>query len=112
MDILAVYNLKLRYGGDRLEFSRISVLSNPASSPALPEYSSNISSNNQNFEVYGLKKTNDVYVTLTFFCTADGVFHTKEMKADFYDDKTTVLLIEIVIGCKPTIQVIYEWINS
>ena len=104
----SVYNLELRYDGDRLEFSRVSALSNPASSPAIPEYSSDISSNNENFEVYGLKNTEDVYVTLTFFCTADGEFYTKEVKADFFDDKITVLLIEKVIGCEPTIEVIYE----
>ena len=104
----AVYNLELRYDGDRLEFSRISVLSNPASSPALPEHAFDFNSNNQSFEIYGLKNTSDVYVTLTFFCTADGEFHTEEVKADFYDDKTTVLLIETVIGCETTIQVIYE----
>ena len=104
----SVYNLELRYDGDRLEFSRVSALSNPASSPAIPEYSSDISSNNESFEVYGLINTEDVYVTLTFFCTADGEFHTKEVKADFFDDKITVLLIEKVIGCEPTIEVIYE----
>tara|TARA_B100000029_G_scaffold24346_1_gene24080 strand:+ start:22 stop:417 length:396 start_codon:yes stop_codon:yes gene_type:complete len=103
-----IYNLELRYDGDRLEFSRISILSNPASSPALPEHAFDFNSNNQSFEIYGLKNTSDVYVTLTFFCTADGEFHTEEVKADFYDDKTTVLLIETVIGCEPTIQVIYE----
>ena len=59
-------------------------------------------------EIYGLKNTIDVYVTLSFFCTADGENHTKEVKADFYEDRTTVLLIERVIGCEPTIQVIYE----
>ena len=104
----SVYNLELRYDGDRLEFSRVSALSNPASSPAIPEYSSDISSNNESFEVYGLKNTEDVYVTLTFFCTADGEFYTEEVKADFFDDKITVLLIEKVIGCEPTIEVIYE----
>ena len=103
-----VYNLELRYYGDRLEFSRISVLSNPASSPAFPEHAFDFNSNNESFEIYGLKNTIDVYVTLSFFCTADGENHTKEVKADFYDDKTTVLLIETVIGCEPTIQVIYE----
>ena len=35
-------------------------------------------------------------------------FYTKEVKADFFDDKITVLLIEKVIGCEPTIEVIYE----
>ena len=104
----SVYNLELRYDGDRLEFSRVSILSNPASSPAIPDYSSDISSNNEIIEVYGLKNTKDVYVTLTFFCTADGEFHTEEVKADFFDDKITVLLIEKVIGCEPTIVVIYE----
>ena len=104
----SVYNLELRYDGDRLEFSRVSVLSNPASSPAIPEYSSDISSNNEIIEVYGLKNTEDVYVTLTFFCTADGEFYTEEVKADFFDDKITVLLIEKVIGCEPTIEIIYE----
>ena len=103
-----VYNLELRYDGDRLEFSRISLLSNPASSPALPEHAFDFNSNNQYFEIYGLKNTIDVYVTLSFFCTADGINHTKEIKADFYEDRTTVLLIERVIGCEPTIQVIYE----
>jgi len=103
-----VYNLELRYDGDRLEFSRISLLSNPASSPALPEHAFDFNSNNQNFEIYGLKNTIDVYVTLSFFCTADGINHNKEIKADFYEDRTTVLLIERVIGCEPTIQVIYE----
>ena len=104
----SVYNLELRYDGDRLEFSRVSALSNPASSPAIPDYSLDISSNNESFEVYGLKNTENVYVTLTFFCTADGEFYTKEVKADFFDDKITVLLIEKVIGCEPTIEVIYE----
>ena len=103
-----LYNLELRYDGDRLEFSRISLLSNPASSPALPEHAFDFNSNNQNFEIYGLKNTIDVYVTLSFFCTADGINHNKEIKADFYEDRTTVLLIERVIGCEPTIQVIYE----
>ena len=103
-----VYNLELRYDGDRLEFSRISVLSNPASSPALPEHAFDFNSNNQSFEIYGLKNIIDVYVTVSFFCTADGENHTKEVKADFYEDRTTVLLIERVIGCEPTIQVIYE----
>jgi len=103
-----VYNLELRYDGDRLEFSRISVLSNPASSPALPEHAFDFNSNNQSFEIYGLKNTIDVYVTVSFFCTADGENHTKEVKADFYEDRTTVLLIERVIGCEPTIQVINE----
>ena len=51
-----VYNLELRYDGDRLEFSRISVLSNPASSPALPEHAFDFNSNNQSFEIYGLEK--------------------------------------------------------
>ena len=65
-----VYNLELRYDGDRLEFSRISVLSNPASSPALPEHAFDFNSNNQSFEIYGLEKTDDVYVTrsLPHFC--------------------------------------------
>ena len=103
-----VYNLELRYNGDRLEFSRISVLSNPASSPALPEHAFDFNSNNQSFEIYGLEKTDDVYVTLSFFCTADGMKHTKEIKANFYIDKKTVLLVDTVIGCEPTIQVIYE----
>ena len=103
-----VYNLELRYDGDRLEFSRISVLSNPASSPALPEHAFDFNSNNQSFEIYGLEKTDDVYVTLSFFCTADGMKHTKEIKANFYVDKKTVLLVDTVIGCEPTIQVIYE----
>ena len=107
-DMPSVFNMELRYDGDRLEFSRVSVLSNPASSPAIPEYSSDISSNNESFEVYGLINTEDVYVTLTFFCTADGEFHTEELKADFYEDKTTVLLIEKVIGCEPTVQILYE----
>ena len=107
-DMPSVFNMELRYDGYRLEFSRVSVLSNPASSPAIPEYSLDISSNNESFEVYGLKNTEDVYVTLTFFCTADGEFYTKEVKADFFDDKITVLLIEKVIGCEPTIEVIYE----
>ena len=108
-DILpTVYNLELRYDGDRLEFSRISLLSNPASSPALPEHAFDFNLNNQSFEIYGLKNTIDVYVTVSFFCTADGENHTKEVKADFYEDRTTVLLIERVIGCEPTIQVIYE----
>ena len=65
-------------------------------------------SNNESFEIYGLKNTIDVYVTLSFFCTADGEFHTEELKADFYEDKTTVLLIEKVIGCEPTVQILYE----
>ena len=103
-----LYNLELRYNGDRLEFSRISVLSNPASSPALPEHAFDFNSNNQSFEIYGLENTDDVYVTLSFFCIADGMKHTKEIKANFYVDKTTVLLIDTVIGCEPTIQVIYE----
>ena len=103
-----VYNLELRYDGDRLEFSRISVLSNPASSPAFPEHAFDFYSNNESFEIYGLKNTIDVYVTLSFFCTADGEFHTEELKADFYEDKTTVLLIEKVIGCEPTVQILYE----
>ena len=103
-----VYNLELRYDGDRLEFSRISVLSNPASSPAFPEHAFDFNSNNESFEIYGLKNTIDVYVTLSFFCTADGEFHTEELKADFYEDKTTVLLIEKVIGCEPTVQILYE----
>ena len=107
-DMPSVFKMELRYDGDRLEFSRVSVLSTPASSPAIPDYSSDISSNNESFEVYGLKNTEDVYVTLTFFCTADGEFYTKEVKADFFDDKITVLLIEKVIGCEPTIEVIYE----
>lgn len=103
-----LYNLELRYNGDRLEFSRISVLSNPASSPAFPEHAFDFNSNNQSFEIYGLEKTDDVYVTLSFFCTADGMKHTKEIKANFFVDKITVLLIDTVIGCEPTIQVIYE----
>ena len=103
-----LYNLELRYDGDRLEFSRISVLSNPASSPAFPEHAFDFNSNNESFEIYGLKNTIDVYVTLSFFCTADGEFHTEELKADFYEDKTTVLLIEKVIGCEPTVQILYE----
>ena len=103
-----LYNLELRYDGDRLEFSRISVLSNPASSPAFPEHAFDFNSNNKSFEIYGLKNTKDVYVTLSFFCTADGEFHTEELKADFHEDKTTVLLIEKVIGCEPTVQVLYE----
>ena len=103
-----VYNLELRYDGDRLEFSRISVLSNPASSPAFPEHAFDFNSNNESFEIYGLKNTIDVYVTLSFFCTADGEFHTEELKANFHEDKTTVLLIEKVIGCEPTVQVLYE----
>ena len=103
-----VYNLELRYDGDRLEFSRISVLSNPASSPALPEHAFDFNSNNQSFEIYGLKNTIDVYVTLSFFCTADGENYTEEVKANFYEDRTTVLLIEEVIGCEPTIQIIYD----
>ena len=103
-----VFNLELRYDGDRLEFSRISVLSNPASSPALPEHAFDFNSNNQSFEIYGLKNTIDVYVTLSFFCTADGENHTQELKANFYGEGTTVLLIEEVIGCEPTIKVIYE----
>ena len=103
-----VYNLELRYDGDRLEFSRISVLSNPASSPAFPEHAFDFNSNNESFEIYGLKNTIDVYVTLSFFCTADGEFHTEELKANFYEDKTTVLLIEKVIGCEPTVQILYE----
>ena len=104
----SVFNLELRYDGDRLEFFRISVLSNPASSPALPEHAFNFNSNNQSFEIYGLKNTINVYVTLSFFCTADGMKHTKEIKANFFVDKITVLLIDTVIGCEPTIQVIYE----
>ena len=104
----SVFNMELRYNGDRLEFSRVSVLSNPASSPAIPDYSLDISSNNESFEVYGLKNTEDVYVTLTFFCTADGENYTEEVKANFYEDRTTVLLIEEVIGCEPTIKVIYD----
>ena len=103
-----VYNLELRYDGDRLEFSRISILSNPASSPALPEHAFDFNSNNQSFEIYGLKNTIDVYVTLSFFCTADGENHTEEVKANFYDDKTTVLLIEGVNGCEPDIKILYE----
>ena len=103
-----VYNLELRYDGDRLEFSRISVLSNPASSPALPEHAFDFNSNNQSFEIYGLENTDDVYVTLSFFCTANGENHTEEVKTNFYEDRTTVLLIEKVIGCEPTVQVIYE----
>ena len=103
-----LYNLELRYDGDRLEFSRISVLSNTASSPAFPEHAFDFNSNNESFEIYGLKNTIDVYVTLSFFCTADGEFHTEELKADFYEDKTTVLLIEKVIGCEPTVQILYE----
>jgi len=107
-DIPTVYNLELRYNGDRLEFSRISILSNPASSPALPEHAFDFNSNNQSFEIYGLKNTIDVYVTLSFFCTADGENHTEEVKANFYDDKTTVLLIEGVNGCEPDIKILYE----
>ena len=107
-DIPTVYNLELRYDGDRLEFSRISILSNPASSPALPEHAFDFNSNNQSFEIYGLKNTIDVYVALSFFCTADGENHTKEVKANFYDDKTTVLLIEGVNGCEPDIKILYE----
>ena len=107
-DIPTVYNLELRYDGDRLEFSRISILSNPASSSALPEHAFDFNSNNQSFEIYGLKNTIDVYVTLSFFCTADGENHTEEVKANFYDDKTTVLLIEGVNGCEPDIKILYE----
>ena len=107
-DIPTVYNLELRYDGDRLEFSRISILSNPASSPALPEHAFDFNSNNQSFEIYGLKNTIDVYVALSFFCTADGENHTEEVKANFYDDKTTVLLIEGVNGCEPDIKILYE----
>ena len=62
-----VYNLELRYDGDRLEFSRISLLSNPASSPALPEHAFDFNLNNQSFEIYGLINTIDVYVTVSFF---------------------------------------------
>lgn len=104
----SVFNLELRYDGDRLEFFRISVLSNPASSPALPEHAFDFNSNNQSFEIYGLKNTIDVYVTLSFFCTSDGENYTEEVKANFYEDRTTVLLIEEVIGCEPTIKVIYD----
>ena len=104
----SVFNLELRYDGDRLEFFRISVLSNPTSSPALPEHAFDFNSNNQSFEIYGLKNTIDVYVTLSFFCTADGENHTEEVKANFYEDRTTILLIEEVIGCEPTIKVIYD----
>ena len=107
-DIPTVYNLELRYDGDRLEFSRISILSNPASSPALPEHAFDFNSNNQSLEIYGLKNTIDVYVALSFFCTADGENHTEEVKANFYDDKTTVLLIEGVNGCEPDIKILYE----
>ena len=107
-DMPSVFNMELRYDGYRLEFSRVSILSNPASSPAIPDYSLDISSNNESFEVYGLKNTEDVYVTLTFFFTADCDFYNKEVKADYFDDKITVLLIEKVIGCEPTIEVIYE----
>ena len=103
-----VYNLELRYDGDRLEFSRISILSNPASSPALPEHAFDVYSGNQSFEIDGLDNTKDVYITLVFFCTADGEFHTEEFKADFYDDKITVILIDRVIGCEPIVEVIYE----
>ena len=104
----SVFNLELRYGGDRLEFFRISLLSNPASSPALPEHAFDFNSNNQSFEIYGLKNTIDVYVTLSFFCTADGENYTGEVKANFYEDRTSILLIEEVIGCEPTIKVIYD----
>ena len=49
-----------------------------------------------------------MFMLLYHFLYADGMKHTKEIKANFYVDKTTVLLIDTVIGCEPTIQVIYE----
>ena len=78
-----VYNLELRYDGDRLEISRISILSNPASSPALPEHAFDVYSGNQSFEIDGLDKTKDVYITLVFFVQLMVSFTLKSLKLTF-----------------------------
>ena len=49
-----------------------------------------------------------LYHFFNFFHYSHGMKHTKEIKANFYIDKKTVLLVDTVIGCEPTIQVIYE----
>ena len=75
---------------------------------ALPNNVFNVTSGNQSFEVEGLDDTNDVRLTISFGCNAGGNSYTKELLVNFYDDKTTVLLIERVVTCTPVIQVLYE----
>ena len=94
-----IYTLELRYDGDRLTFKQIS----------LPDNLFNVNSGNQTFDVVGLSDTNDIRITLTFDCDVGARENlNEELLVNFYDDMRTVLIIDRVVTCNPTIQVIYE----
>ena len=102
----SVFNLELRYDGDRLEFLEYQFY------PILlllQHYLNMLLILILIIKVRNLwiKKYNQCLCYPIFFCTADGENYTQEVKANFYEDRTTILLIEEVIGCEPTIEVIY-----
>ena len=94
-----VYNLELRYDGDRLTFTQI----------ALPNNVFNVTSGNQSFVVEGLVETNDVRVTLIYDCdTGKQENLSEEVLVNFYEDTKTVIEITSVLICNPEISVFYE----
>ena len=94
-----VYNLELRYDGDRLTFTQI----------ALPNNVFNVTSGNQSFVVEGLVETNDVRVTLIYDCdTGKQEDLSEEVLVNFYEDTKTVIEIGSVLICNPDIKVFYE----
>ena len=94
-----VYNLELRYDGDRLTFTQI----------ALPNNVFNVTSGNQSFVVEGLVETNDVRVTLIYDCdTGKQENLSEEVLVNFYEDTKTVIEITSVLICNPDIKVFYE----
>ena len=93
-----VYELKLRYDGDRLTFTQIS----------LPNEVFNVTSNNQSFE-YATYNRNDISVKLIYDCeTGNQKNLNKDVSVNFYEDKITVLEISKVTVCDPEVKVLYE----
>ena len=93
-----VYELKLRYDGDRLTFTQIS----------LPNEVFNVTSNNQSFE-YATYGRNDISVKLIYDCeTGNQKNLNKDVSVNFYEDKITVLEISKVTVCDPEVKVLYE----
>ena len=94
-----VYELKLRYDGDRLTFTQIS----------LPNEVFNVTSNNQSFEYSTWWEVTDVKVLLIYDCETEQKENlNKEVLVNFYTDKITVLEISSVANCNPEVKVLYE----
>ena len=94
-----VYELKLRYDGDRLTFTQIS----------LPNEVFNVTSNNQSFEYSTWWEVTDVKVLLIYDCETEQKENlSKEVLVNFYIDKITVLEISSIANCNPEVKVLYE----